>query len=186
MEFQTAKTKLQILSGRVHYLLLISLGLLIANIFLVWLAGWSFSHQKRVIIPIGFKQPAVISDSTIDASYLRQTALFFIAERLNVTPASIKQSHNLILQYTDSKFYHEFLSILDKEKKAVIKQNISSVFYPEEIIPNTKKLNVLIKGTLSHWVNGTSIAPVKKNYVIKFKYKSGCLKVASFSEVSGT
>ena len=138
MEFQTAKTKLQILSGKLHYLLLISLGLLISNIFLIWLVGWSFLHQKRVVVPVEFKKPFVISDTTVDASYLRQMALFFIAERLNVTPANINQGHNLILQYTDSKFYHEFLSILAKEKEEVIKQNISSVFYPEEIIPNPK------------------------------------------------
>lgn len=185
MKFETAKDNLQILSGRLHYLLLISIGLLISNIFLVWLVGWSFSHQKRVIVPVEFKQPFVISDSTVDASYLRQMALFFIAERLSVTPGNINQSHDLILQYTDSKFYHEFLGILDKEKQAIITQNISSVFYPEEVIPNTKELNVLIKGTLAHWVGGTAITPVKKNYIIKFSYRSGYLKVMSFSETSG-
>lgn len=186
MKFETAQNKLQMLSGKLHYLLLISIGLLIANIFLVWLVGWSFMHQKRVIIPAEFKQPFTISDSAVDASYLRQMALFFTAERLNITPANIKQSHNLILQYTDSKFYHEFFGILDKEKQAVITQNISSVFYPEEIMPNTKELTVLIKGTLAHWVGDTPIAPIKKNYIIKFSYRSGYLKVASFFETSGT
>jgi len=186
MEFQIAQTKLQTLSGRLHYLLLISIGLLISNIFLVWLVGWSFSHQKRVIVPVEFKQPFVISDGTVDASYLRQMALFFVAERLSVTPNNINQSHNLILQYIDSKFYHEFLGILDKEKQAVINQNISSVFYPEEVMPNAKELSVLIKGTLTHWVGDTSIAPVKKNYIIKFSYRSGDLKVVSFSETLGT
>jgi len=186
MELKTAQTKLQILSGRLHYLLLISIGLLISNIFLVWLVGWSFSHQKRVIVPIDFKQPFVVSDSTVDASYLRQMALFFIAERLNVNPTNINQSHNLILQYTDAKFYHDFLGVLHKENQAVIKQNISSVFYPEEVKPNTKELNVLIKGTLAHWVGSTPIEPVKKNYTIKFSYRSGDLKVVSFFETLGT
>ena len=186
MEFKTAQAKLRILSGRLHYLLLISIGLLISNIFLGWLVGWSFTHQKRVIIPVEFKQPFSISDSTVDASYLRQMALFFITERLNITPTNINQSHNLILQYTDSRFYHEFVDILDKEKQAVIKQNISSVFYPEEVIPNVKELSVLIKGSLAHWVGNTALAPNKKNYVVKFHYKSGDLKVASFFEASDT
>ncbi|HJZ24045.1 MAG TPA: type IV conjugative transfer system protein TraE [Candidatus Babeliales bacterium] len=186
MEFQTAQTKLQILSGRLHYLLLISIGLLISNIFLVWLVGWSFLHQKRVIVPVEFKQPFAISDAKVDASYLRQMALFFITERLNITPTNINQSHNLILQYTDSRFYHEFANILDKEKQAVLKQNISSVFYPEEVIPNIKELSVLIKGSLAHWVGNTALAPTKKNYVIKFHYKSGDLKVVSFFETSNT
>jgi conjugal transfer pilus assembly protein TraE len=186
MNLKIAESKIQILSTRLRYSLLISICLLISNMFLVWLAGWSFLHQKRVIVPAEFNQPFIISDSTVDTSYLRQMALFFVAERLSVTPGNINQSHNIILQYTDSKFYHEFLNILDKEKQAVIKQNISSVFYPEEIIPNTKGLNVLIKGTLSHWVGGIPIAPVKKNYIIKFSYRSGDLKVVSFFETLGT
>ena len=89
MEFQTAKTKLQQLSGRLHYLLIISIGLLIANLFLGWLIGWSLFHQKRVIVPVALKQPFVVSDSMVDASYLRQMALFFVAERLSVTPGNI-------------------------------------------------------------------------------------------------
>ena len=186
MEFQIAKTKLQLLSGRLHYLLIISIGLLITNLFLVWLVGWSLFHQKRVIVPVALKQSFTISDSTVDASYLRQMALFFIAERLNVTPSNINQSHSLILQYTDSRFYHEFSAILAKEKQAVIKQNISSVFYPEEVIPNPREMQVLIKGTLVHWVGSTPLAQVKKSYLIKFSYHSGDLRVVSFFEPTGT
>ena len=180
MEYQTAQTKLQLLSGRLHYLSLISIGLLISNIFLAWLVGWALLHQKRVIVPAEITQPFTISDSAIDASYLRQIALFFIAERLNITPSNINQNHNIVLQYTDPKFYHEFVSILDKEKEAVLKQNISSVFYPEEVIPNSKEMSVLIRGSLAHWVGNVDIAPVKKNYVIKFNYKNGNLKVTAF------
>ena len=186
MEFQTAKTKLQQLSGRLHYLLIISIGLLIANLFLGWLIGWSLFHQKRVVVPIALKDPFVVSDNMVDASYLRQMALFFITERLSVTPGIINQSHNLILQYTDSRFYHEFFAILSKEKEAVIKQNISSVFYPEEVFPNPKELTVMIKGTLVHWVGTAPLTPVKKSYLIKFSYRSGDLKIVSFFEPVGT
>ncbi|EKD45298.1 MAG: hypothetical protein ACD_69C00353G0009 [uncultured bacterium] len=185
MEYQTAQTKLQMLSSRLHYLLLASVGLLISNIFLVWLVGWSFIHQKRTIVPAEIRQAFTVSDSAVDASYLRQMALFFITERLNITSSNIDQNHNIILQYTDSRFYHEFVSILGKEKEAVIKQNISSAFYPEEIIPNSRKLIVLIKGSLVHWVGNSVLAPAKKNYKLEFSYKSGDLKVLSFSEIAG-
>jgi conjugal transfer pilus assembly protein TraE len=184
MEYQTAQTKLQMLSSRLHYLLLVSIGLLISNIFLVWLVGWSFAHQKSTIVPAEIGQAFTISDSAVDASYLRQMALFFITERLNITSSNIDQNHNIILKYTDSRFYHEFVSILAKEKEAVIKQNISSVFYPEEVIPNSRTLTVLVTGSLTHWVGGLALASVKKDYVIKFSYRSGDLKVLSFSEAT--
>jgi len=184
MEYKTAQTKLKILSGRLHYLILISAGLLISNILLVWLTSWSFLHQKRTIVPLNIKQAFTISDSMVDASYLRQMALVFVAERLNITPSNIEQSHNIILQYTDPKFYHEFVRVLAQEKQAVSKQNISSVFYPEEVMPDTKELSVLIKGSLMHWVGSSGLVPVKKIYILKFCYRLGDLKVLSFSEVN--
>lgn len=182
MEYKIAQNKLQFLSGRLHYLLLISIGLLVSNIFLVWLVGWSFAHQKRTITPAVITQAFTVSDSAVDASYLRQMALFFIAERLNISPSNIKQSHATILQYTDSRFYHEFVSILENEKQAVMKQNISSVFYPEEVITNGD-LSVLINGSLTHWVGNVALSSVKKSYQLKFSYRSGNLKVLSFTEI---
>lgn len=182
MEYQIAKTKVQALSNRAHYLLLISVGLLISNIFLVWLVFWSCTNQNRTIVPIEIKQPFTVSNNAVDASYLQQMALFFIAQRLNITPSNIDHSHTNILHHADPRFYHEFVSILGKEKQAVIKQNISSVFYPEEVMPNPQITTVVVKGSLMHWVGGLALVPVKKQYTIKFNYKSGRLKVLSFSE----
>jgi conjugal transfer pilus assembly protein TraE len=183
---ETAKPNLRELSSRLHYLLLISLGLLIANISLVWLVGWSFLHQKRTIVPTEISRSFTVSDTTVDVSYLCQMAMFFINERLNITPTTINKNHNIVLQYTDPLFYHEFVSILGKEKQAVIKQNISSVFYLEELIPNTKELTVSIKGSLMHWVGSLALTPVKKSYILKFSYRAGVLKVLSFFDAVET
>ena len=106
----------------------------------------------------------------------RQCLIVWLNEPLDETPPT--KSPVLLKMF--------FLGILDKEKQAIITQNISSVFYPEEVIPNTKELNVIIKGTLAHWVGGTPITPIKKNYIIKFNYRSGNLKVVSFFETSET
>ncbi|CAL7962424.1 conjugal transfer pilus assembly protein TraE [Gammaproteobacteria bacterium] len=184
MEYRAAQTKLQILHSRLHYLLLMSVGLLIANVSLVWLVGWSFLHQKRTIVPTEISSSFTVSDTAVDASYLCQMAMFFVNERLNITPANINQSHNIILQYTDPLFYHEFIDILGKEKEAVVKQNISSTFYLEEIVPDTKKLSVEIKGSLMHWVGNLALAPVKKDYILKFSYRAGVLKVLYFADIA--
>jgi len=71
---------------------------------------------------------------------------------------------------------------LGQEEKEVTKQNISSVFYPLEVVPNPYALTVLIKGTLARWVGSLTLEPVKKSYLLKFSYKAGNLRVLSFSE----
>lgn len=186
MEYKTAQSKIQLLSGRLHFVLLVSVGLLIANICLVWLVGWSFVHQKRTVIPLMVTQSFTVSDYAVDNSYLRQMALFFVAERLDLAPSNIKQAHTTLLQYTDPEFYHDFVGILGQEEKEVMKQDISSVFYPNEVITNAHNLTVVVKGSLSRWVGSLSLEPVKKIYLLKFTYKAGSLKISSFSEIAVT
>ncbi len=181
MKFETAQTKLEQLNNRVHYLVVMSMGLLVANIFLVLLAGWAFWHHTTLVVPTEVNQAFTVSNSAVDANYLRQIALFFASERLNITPHNIEHSHSIILQHTDPAFYNQFVEILNKEKETVIKQNISSAFYPQEVLVNSKNLLVRIKGSLAHWVGNTPLSSSDKSYVIKFTYRSGQLKVASFA-----
>lgn len=182
MEYKAAISKLKLLSERLNYMLLISIGLLISNILLIWLTSWSLVHQKRTIVPAEIRQAFTISDATVDASYLRQMALLFATQRLNVTPTAINQNHSVILQCTDPGFYHDFVAILDAEKQEVIKQNISSVFYPEEVTPDARSLSVILKGTLARWVGSLTLPTAKKSYMVSFSYKAGELKVSSFAE----
>lgn len=182
MEYKIAKSKIQILSQRLHYMLFISVGLLILNISLVGLVAWSVMHQKRTIVPVSITQGFTVSDYVVDSNYLRQMALFFVAERMNLSPASITQAHAIILQNTDPDFYHEFIAILTEEAKEIVKQNISSVFYPTDIHVNTHNLSVLVKGSLSRWVGSLALEPIKKSYLLTFTYHAGCLKISSFVE----
>jgi conjugal transfer pilus assembly protein TraE len=185
MEYKAATAKIRHLSKKLNYMLLISVGLLISNILLIWLASWALVHQKRTIIPAEVTQQFTVSDTTVDASYLRQMALLFSTQRLNITPTNIAQNHGFLLQYTDPRFYHDFVAILNAEKQEILKQNISSVFYPEEIIPDVKKKSVSLKGVLVSWVGSLSLPPIKKHYIVTFNYNAGDLKVSSFSEKIG-
>lgn len=182
MEYKAAVSKLQLLGSRLNYLVLISGGLLITNLLLIWLASWALVRQKITIVPAEISNSFTISVATVDASYLRQMALVFALQRLNVTPAVIDQNHGIILHYTDPKFYHDFVAILANEKREVVKQNISAVFYPAEVFPDTKNLSVTLKGSLARWLGGLALPLVPKSYVITFSYNAGALKVLSFTE----
>lgn len=186
MEFKVAQTVMQKLSGRLHYMLLISLGLLVANVFLIFIVWWSLVHQERIIVPVDIKAPFTVSGSKVDGSYLKQMAIFFCSARLNITPSNVKENHTIILQYTDQKLYHKFISILTSEATEIVKANISAVFYPEEIIPDPEKITVLIKGTMARFVGNVSLPTIKKSYLLKFSYRNGNLKITEFADVSET
>jgi conjugal transfer pilus assembly protein TraE len=180
MEFKVAQTIIQNLSGRLRYMLLMSVGLLISNIFLICLMWWSLVHQERIIVPVDVKEAFTVSANRVDASYLRQMAIFFCSARLNITPSNVKENHKIVLQYTDQEFYNKFVSILSSEEEEIVKQNISAVFYPEEVIPDPQKTTVLIKGTMARFVGNVALPVVKKNYLLKFSYRNGNLKITEF------
>jgi conjugal transfer pilus assembly protein TraE len=183
MEFKAAKTTIQNLSSRLHYMLVISLGLLVANVLLIFLVWWALVHQERIIVPAEVKEPFTISGSSVDASYLRQMALFFCNERLNVAPTNVKPNHEIVLQYTDPKYYHKFVTALTGEAEVIVKQNISAVFYPEELIPDPHKLTVLITGTMARFVGNVALPVAKKRFLLKFIYRGGTLKIQEFIDV---
>jgi len=186
MEFEVAKTIIQKLSGRLHYMLLMSVGLLVSNIFLIFLVWWSLVHQERIIVPVDVKEAFTVSANKVDASYLRQMAIFFCSARLNITSSNVKENHKIVLQYTDQELYNKFVSILSSEEEEIIKQNISAVFYPEEVIPDPEKTTVLIKGTMARFVGNVPLPTIKKNYLLKFSYQNGNLKITEFADVSET
>lgn len=183
MEFKTAKTKIESLSERFYFVLLVCVALLISNVLLVGLTAWSFTHQRTTIIPAVLTKPITVSNYSADTSYLRQMGLFFATERLNLTPENVKQNHKILLQYTDPKFYQEFFKILDQEQETIIKQKLSSVFYPTAVIVDPGKLIVYLKGTLNRSVGSLALNSMPKSYLIKFSYSSGILRVRSFSSI---
>jgi len=186
MDFKAAQTSIQDLSDRLRYMRLISIGLLASNVFLIFLVWWSLARQERIIVPVDVKEAFTISGSRVDASYLRQMAIFFSSARLNITSSNVKANHKIVLQYTDQELYNKFVSILSTEEEEIIKQNISAVFYPEEVIPDPQKITVLIKGTMARFVGNVPLPTVKKNYLIKFSYRNGNLKITEFADVSET
>jgi conjugal transfer pilus assembly protein TraE len=112
-------------------------------------------------------------------------SLFFLTERLTVTPSTVKGQHQLLLSMTDSVFYANFSALLASEASAIEKQKISSVFYPQTIQVNPDTLSVVITGTLHRFVGERALAPTDKTYRLQYGYRQGQLAVREFSEMEG-
>ena len=185
MDIKIARSHLEKLSGRFNMLMVLSAGLLLANIGLVFLLWWSMIHQETVIVPVTTKASFSVSASSVDASYLRQMSLVFLNDRLNITPASVDENGRLLLGYIAPEFYHEMSSVLASEAKMIKQDKVSSVFYPGFIKVYPKQLAVEVKGVLKRWVGERSLPDVKKDYVIAYHYGYGKLSIKSFAEKNG-
>ena len=184
MQFAIAKSKIERTGARLNLAVLICASLLFSNILLVLLCWYSLAHKTKIIVPANFRTPFVISNNYVDSSYLQQMGLFFIATRLNITPGNILGLHKLLLEYTDSSFYHSFKQVLAMEQDQVLKNKISAVFLVNSTEINPQKLSIIINGKLKRWVGHRKISESLKNYVIKFTYNNSRLSIKSFSELN--
>ena len=183
MEFNTAKRKIAELSVRLNYSILLIAGLVICLIIVLMMLRSALNTQKTIVVPATIRQPFTISQAGIDNSYLKLMGTNFAMQRLSVTPDTVEANHKTLLQYTDPKFYHGFLDILNREAETIEKQKISSVFYPTEVVASSKKLAVLIKGELQRWSASVPLKTYNKTYLVKFSYRNGNLKILSFAEL---
>jgi len=185
MDIKIARSHLEKLSGRFNMLIVLSAGLLIANIGLVFLLWWSMLHEQTVVVPVTTKAPFSVSASSVDASYLKQMSLVFLNDRLNITPDTVDENNKLLLHYIAPEFYHEMSAVLASEQKMIKQDKVSSVFYPGFIKVYPKQLAVQVKGVLKRWVGERPLPDVKKDYVIAYGYGYGKLTIKSFTEKNG-
>ena len=185
MDHKIALSRLQRLSHRLNAWVLLSVVLLISNVLLASLCWYTAIHQRRTIVPVTITKALTVSDSQVDGNYLQAMALFFINQRLNVTPETIVANHRLLLSYTTPVFYHTFEQILAQETRQVKADKISSSFFIRSSHTYPAVLRVIVRGLLKRWVGERALESVVKTYVLTFHYHGGRLTVATFSELKG-
>lgn len=183
MEFQVYRDKLSQLSIRLNFMVVISLGLMLSNICLVSLAWYTSIHQKTMVTPFSGKGGYLASDSSVDANYLLSMAENFIYLRLNTTPGSIEHQHNMILKHVDSKNFSRLREVLLRERLAIKKGNVSSVFAIKKIRSMPNDMAVVVSGTLRRWVGSRELEPAQRRYRIDFQYNLGMLLIENFSQI---
>jgi conjugal transfer pilus assembly protein TraE len=182
MEYKTAQTTIDALKRWRQYLLIFCGGLVICNGLFALLLWQQSQHRQVILVPMGLHKTAVMGRGYVSPSYLEQTALFFVYERLNVTPGTVDASHQLVLKHTTSAYYAAFKSGLLTEKKLIQSQKIASVFYLNQLRVDPGELRVMVSGHLERWVGERSLGVTLKTYDLHFIQQGGELLLTAFHE----
>lgn len=182
MEYRIAESKHIKLKAQRNITLLIAIIMLISNVLLAIIITCVWYDKTTIVVPIKLTSPISLNNHTVDQSYLRQMALFFVTERLNVTPETVDGGHKLLLGYTSSSSYHHYLSVFQKEASLVKKQKVTSVFYPVSVYPDINTLSVKVIGQLHRWVDAMDLGIKTKKFIVRFDYSNGFLSIRSFEE----
>lgn len=172
-------------SHRMQAMLMVLCAVLIAsNLLLTIFAMYQSRKVWTLVVPTVITQPFKFNKLQVDNNYLQQMSLFFLGERLNVTPETVDASYSLLLGYLSAEDYHDIDTVLSHEAKTIKEGKISSTFFANKIQVLPNKLTVNIDGTLSLWAGSQFISVEKKSYVLQYTYNNGRLLIKTFSEVS--
>ena len=143
----------------------------------------SLSHRSMVtLVPMNLNSPIEVSNNSISAEYLSQSALSFINLRLNFDPDTIDKNHQVILKFASTNSYPSLKKSLDTESSLVKEQGITSNFYVSDVHINRKNLSVIVSGRLIRSVSSKTLPSVNTKFQITFENNNGLLSVSKFVE----
>lgn len=159
-------------------------GLLLVVLLLSSVIVSQLSRQSIVMVPAGLTQPATVSTMGVDTNYLQAMSSMLIAARLNVSPATVSASNQLLLQYVDSRYFADFKQLLSEEADEIKKGGISSVFYIQALRIDPENLTVDAIGLLKRHVGERELKPATQHYQLKFRQSGLMLHLISFAQRS--
>ncbi|EKD92153.1 MAG: hypothetical protein ACD_29C00151G0003 [uncultured bacterium] len=183
MEYKIAQHTISQLARYIKYLSLLLVISLLCNLSQSFLLWHQSGNEKTILVPENFSKISVVSNQGIDASYLLQSALFFVDARLNVTPDTVDASDRLVLSHTASEYYSAFNKLLSNESDLIKSQKISSAFYISHTQSDPKQLTVTVTGTLKRWVAERALSDAKKSYELHFQLNGTELLLTTFQEI---
>jgi conjugal transfer pilus assembly protein TraE len=142
------KTKLHQLTEQRNGYLVLSGGLVILCLVLSVLCFSLMNREKIVLVPPQIERNFWVSGSQVSPEYLSEMTAFFAWLRLNMTADSADHQRDLLLRYTDPRYYGELKNALISEHDRIIAQHISMAFYPVNVKVDSKKLSAIITGDL--------------------------------------
>ncbi|ARW85421.1 type IV conjugative transfer system protein TraE [Aeromonas salmonicida] len=165
-------------------LLLLLVLSLISTIYLVIQNNYLSTHREKIVTPMAYNAPFVISESSSSASHLQMMALSFMALRLNVSPETVDAQHDFLLSYVRPGAQPDFKVTLAQEAQRIKENEVNSAFYQTQIQVFPDQSRVEINGVLKTWIgNGAPTADLKK-YSLFLSYENGITSILKFLEIS--
>lgn len=181
MDFTTYQSRFSKLSARFNLMVLLVVGLLIANILLSSLMLQVWQHHTVEVTPFFGGASYLKSATQVDSHYLSLMSENFIYSRLNVTPATVATNHQRLLKFADSNSYPTMLKLLEQEALVIRAKKMSSVFDITQIRVNPQTLTAEVTGMLQRYVGLRALKAERLTYVLHFRYAQGRLSILSFT-----
>lgn len=156
---------------------------LISNIYLEVTNRTLVNKREKIVVPMAFDAPFVVSESQASAPYLQMMGLSFISLRLNVSPETVDMTHAFLLSYVKAESRETFAPVLAAEARRIKENAVTSAFYHTSIRVYPSASMVDIRGVLKTWIGNSRPLEEIKHYRLQLRYRAGVTSIEKFVEV---
>jgi conjugal transfer pilus assembly protein TraE len=158
--------------------LLVLAGLLAFN-NIVLSGAFVFSSEKTIILPPEVRKSFWVKGGEVSKEYLEDMGWGLSKLLLDLTPSNYPYNHEKLLTFAAPEAYGRLKKKLLKEGEQYKSLQLSTHFYPSEILADPKTLSVSVKGTLSSFVAGKLVDTVEETVHLTLQQRGGGLLLES-------
>ena len=150
-------------------------------------AGASLSvagSERTILVPPEVHQTFWVSGQKVSTEYLQEMAYWYSGLALNVTPHEADYHKNLFLKYAAPSEYGRLQAEFGARTEFIRKNNASTQFSPQSVMPDEAAMKVALTGVLLTWVGDKKASEKQTTFVVGFRYLNGRLHVSEFKETS--
>ena len=148
-------------------------------------AGASLSvagSERTILVPPEVHQTFWVSGQKVSTEYLQEMAYWYSGLALNVTPHVADYQKNLFLKYAAPSEYGRLQAEFGARTEFIRKNNASTQFSPQSVMPDEAAMKVALTGVLLTWVGDKKASEKQTTFVVGFRYLNGRLHVSEFKE----
>jgi conjugal transfer pilus assembly protein TraE len=147
----------------------------------VLIVALACKSERTILMPAEIKREMWFQGDNVSASYLESLGEYIAKLLLDITPTSFTHNHEEILKYTTPEAYGSLKKQLMNDGEKYTKLQLSTHFYPNQIIVNKKTLEVEVKGILTNYIAGNKVQDSQETIILKFTNRSANMLLQSVS-----
>lgn len=158
--------------------------LALITVILLILDNRRLAHEQKVIVtPMGYNAPFAVSDNAASPAYLEMYAVAALAMRLNVSPGTIHEQHQLLLSLFRPGAQPEMKVKLAGEAEQIVRNDVDSNFIPTAIRVYPHAAQIDIRGQLTTWIGSGEPTRELRHYAMQYEHRDGHTWLTRFTEV---
>lgn len=176
---------IQGLSAALRRQQLVSAGLVLLTLLLSIVALGK--ETTTILEPPSRTKSIAVTGDRVDGAWLEEMGAWIAHMMLDASPHSITWQQEQILRWTHPSAHGQLQQEMAVQARRLKEANASTIFWLQQVAPDTRNQRVAVIGQLDTYVNGIRVQGASRNasYLVSFESKGGRMLLKEWREVPG-